>query len=70
MFMKPETNFLYLRCRLSTTCVAKSSSFNTEVTVNYTFSFYTRVHPKVLIVVLKLCPETFLGGILCTIQKI
>ena len=30
----------------------------------------TRDDPKVLIVALQLCPETFLRDILCTIQKI
>ena len=34
------------------------------------FIAYTRDDPKVLIVALWLCPETFLRGILCTIQKI
>ena len=31
--------------------------------------YFTRDVPNVPIFTLKLCPETFLGGILCTIQK-
>ena len=44
--------------------------FGTEkCKVTFGFKYTTRDDPKVLIFTLKLCPETFLRGILCTIEK-
>ena len=42
MVIKSETNFLYIRWRLSTTGVADLRHFNAEVTLDHTNSYYLK----------------------------